>query len=368
MLKIIGEDGKYYILECSVCSKDVELYPEIKQLKRSFRSGKIPCGCSKTPKYSEKQWGILLNRALMVRNDKYSLLNVVGKFNAKCKITLINNDTGNVRNVCLYDFIKLKERDGELDKGFKISSIKRTDYSTILTKVQPIFDKYNKTMICLYYESGWWIAEYICYACSDLSNAGKFRIKVNALEKSGFNCQCHSKSFRRFAEDVLVEVTDSLKGKGVFESFDPEYTTYNNSRVKWACNNGHRNNQMLCNMRRSGYSCPSCTSYGYNPEKSAYFYLVEFLDRGVSYLKYGITNRVRSDMRLKQIFRKTPYEKLVVVYSDGHTILALEKFIKSNFNSGVLDLNITSRFTEVLNIDCKQSLVDLVYKFTTGGI
>jgi hypothetical protein len=367
MLTIVGEDSNYYLIECSVCSKDTELYPEIRQLKSSFRQGKIPCGCAKIPKYSEKQWSILLNRALISRGGKYSLLSTEGKLNSKCKITLINNDTGNIRDSSLFDFIRYESRDGKLDKGSKISSVKRTEYSTVLSRIQPILEEYGKTLISLSHEKKW-ILKYNCSECGKLHNEGNFSIDICRLEAKGFNCQCHSKSFRRNAEDVLTEVTFALQDKGFFLSFVPEYTDYNTSKAQWVCNNGHTNIQALCNMRSSDYSCPRCVKHGYNPNKSAYLYLVSFDEGCQMYLKYGITNRQSPDDRLKQIFKKKSYEKLLTVSSDGDTILKLENKIKSTFESNVKGLNITSGFTEVVNFNFRDDIINLIYNFTIGDI
>ncbi|CAH9011814.1 endonuclease [Vibrio phage 5P1c] len=52
----------YYKIHCRVCSIDEELYPEIIASKSHLLQGKIPCGCSKSPRLDLRQKGILVNR------------------------------------------------------------------------------------------------------------------------------------------------------------------------------------------------------------------------------------------------------------------------------------------------------------------
>lgn len=60
---------KLYVVKCSVCSQDPELYGDglFEINKANFLAGRIPCGCSKGYKYSEKQAVI---RILRVMKDK----------------------------------------------------------------------------------------------------------------------------------------------------------------------------------------------------------------------------------------------------------------------------------------------------------
>lgn len=68
-LKVIGWSGKidwikFYILECSVCAEDEELFGGgfFRCRKGNLERGQIPCGCSKKPQLSIKQYSILCSR------------------------------------------------------------------------------------------------------------------------------------------------------------------------------------------------------------------------------------------------------------------------------------------------------------------
>ena len=60
-LEVIGWSGKkcgdhkFYILRCSKCGQDSELFGEgyFKSLKSNLVRGLVPCGCSNIPKWSK---------------------------------------------------------------------------------------------------------------------------------------------------------------------------------------------------------------------------------------------------------------------------------------------------------------------------
>ena len=54
---------KIYSVECSICSPDTELFPEIfKSSKSNLTKGQIPCGCSNTTRWTEYQNIIRIKR------------------------------------------------------------------------------------------------------------------------------------------------------------------------------------------------------------------------------------------------------------------------------------------------------------------
>ena len=69
-LEVIGWSGKsssnnkLYVLKCSKCSQDQELFGEgyFKALKGHLTLGKLPCGCSLAPRWTRHQYTILCRR------------------------------------------------------------------------------------------------------------------------------------------------------------------------------------------------------------------------------------------------------------------------------------------------------------------
>lgn len=55
--------AKVYQVECSVCSKDKEMYPfPFVMMKGNLKGGSTPCGCAKSPKFTPAQMQIRLSR------------------------------------------------------------------------------------------------------------------------------------------------------------------------------------------------------------------------------------------------------------------------------------------------------------------
>ena len=81
--------NKYYILKCSKCSQDPELFGEgyFKSLKGHLLSGQLPCGCSSIPRWSKEQFAVLCSRKATQLG--YTFLGFVGEWkgqNTKIKM------------------------------------------------------------------------------------------------------------------------------------------------------------------------------------------------------------------------------------------------------------------------------------------
>ena len=81
-----GKNAKYQ-LECSICSKDTELFPELfTSGKSSLTRGSCPCGCSTSHKWTKEQYKIIIIRKI---KDKCKFLGFVGEFKGtKTKVKL----------------------------------------------------------------------------------------------------------------------------------------------------------------------------------------------------------------------------------------------------------------------------------------
>jgi hypothetical protein len=365
VLKIIGEEGKYYLLECDVCSRDAELFPEIRQLKDSFKRSKIPCGCSKKAKYTSEQWEILLTRELKNRSEEYSLISYEKPLKSKAKINLYDKIHNTTRTVKLQDFMNKKGVGSLKAGGFKTSKSKRTDVPTIEKRVNSILSTTEgKTLISLLHEKQWFVI-YNCSKCAGLSNKGNFRIPLWALENKGFNCKCHSNSFVRNEDDAKKEVCSIIEPTGgTFMRVVGGYSGFYASKVEWFCGKGHQNIQLMDTLLHKGARCSKCAKYGFNKGKDAFLYVVEFTERGSVYLKYGITNREKTDQRLRQIFKGKPYCKVLILYGSGDYRHQIEKEIKVKLKHSSSEFTINSGKTEVLHCSELSSLINIILKYT----
>lgn len=82
-LTVVGWSGKcfynkHYILKCMRCSEDLELFGQgyFRSKKGHLVRGQVPCGCTRTPRWSEDQFAILCSRK--ARELGYTFLGFVG--------------------------------------------------------------------------------------------------------------------------------------------------------------------------------------------------------------------------------------------------------------------------------------------------
>lgn len=87
-LKVVGFAGKVaksimYIVRCEICSKDPEMFGEgyFRITRSNINSGRIPCGCSKTTKYTESQFATICGRILAEHNCEF--VGFHGNFNGQ---------------------------------------------------------------------------------------------------------------------------------------------------------------------------------------------------------------------------------------------------------------------------------------------
>lgn len=60
-----GRDSKkYYVLKCNKCSQDQELFGEgyFRSTRSNLVSGRLPCGCARSPRWSKEQFAVLCMR------------------------------------------------------------------------------------------------------------------------------------------------------------------------------------------------------------------------------------------------------------------------------------------------------------------
>ena len=104
------------------------------------------------------------------------------------------------------------------------------------------------------------------------------------------------------------------------KSLDSIYSI-TNSKHFWVCAEGHRWSANLAN-RINGSGCPSCASFGYDPNKPSYFYFIQ--NHELLAFKVGIAN-VGTD-RLNT-WKRLKWETLYYVEGSGNQILKLETII-----------------------------------------
>jgi len=111
-LQVVGWSGrnkwsaKYYILKCIKCSQDSELFGEgyFRSLKCHIVRGKVPCGCSKKPLWSQGQFFTMCSRKATELG--YTFLGFVGEWNgAHTKIKMSCENHGEWSSGIIYGLI-----------------------------------------------------------------------------------------------------------------------------------------------------------------------------------------------------------------------------------------------------------------------
>lgn len=97
---------KYYILRCSRCSQDTELFGEgyFKSLKSNIFKGALPCGCARHPQWSKDQYNVLCSRK--AKEIGYTFICFVGEWKGKnTKIKMLCEKHGEWSTGCVHNLI-----------------------------------------------------------------------------------------------------------------------------------------------------------------------------------------------------------------------------------------------------------------------
>lgn len=110
-LEVVGWSGrsssnKIYILKCSSCSNDIELFGEgiFKSLRSNLVRGSLPCGCSSKREWSKDQFSILCSRK--ARKVGYKFLGFDGDWRGnKTKIRMLCEKHGEWSSSIINSFL-----------------------------------------------------------------------------------------------------------------------------------------------------------------------------------------------------------------------------------------------------------------------
>lgn len=210
-----------YIYTCSICSLDKKLWPygSIVGNKYNILRGGMPCGCSKSPKYSKYQWEIKIKR--QCEEKGYILEGFVGEFQkSRSKLKLFNPKTGNRwESFTIENFINKGQEDPALRYN-KVSDKKTVSDKTIIDR---FFDKGGFSdgyIFCRGDKSkeGGYYWKYYCPYCSNDSFVkqglctGIFESYVSGLVVGSKSCRCSKKEYNE--ETFKMTAKNFLESKG----------------------------------------------------------------------------------------------------------------------------------------------------------
>ena len=277
----------YLIIECSMCSKDKELFPEPLIIRKShLDKGSLPCVCApKSPKLSWTQFEILIKRRCKELGYNYRGVSTIGKTHSTTKILLHNPKTSNTWGTTKVSaFLR-----GSLDPKCPY----RNDNKKILAFVNT--GKFTKGTLFLRDYSNEkrvnkWLV--ICPVCKNdaISRAGLCDgtfISTTAALKKANPCRCSkSATFTKNMRDLQIK--DRLKSiGGTFLKWRSFTGNAMSSKFDWICSFGHNYTSTVNNFLNSNSGCGKCSFTGYKFSKEEReFQINKILKEGAYFLEW----------------------------------------------------------------------------------
>ena len=356
IISILGHNSltgnkKKYVVHCSVCSIDEELFPKgsLKCNKYKLLSGCSPCGCNGKYKWSIVQREVLIRR----RCDKTGYIFIAFERKQKGAFTKIKLYNPVTRNH------SLTVRDDEARVSIFKGTGKFPEGSTFTRS--SLKDKRGESCI--------W--EYTCPTCSEDKYVkagvctGVFLSTNNALKLGKLPCRCtigkgYTKPQRGF--DILEKLKEC---SGLFRGWIGKYTNGKDSKFKWCCKEGHDNITKVApflggtRCRVCSYLAKSCGNGHYEDreEEEDYLYIVlprdgvvplDYFKVGRSFSPnkrlYGLKSVAKLDFEIHKLYKGTHKQ-----------VYAVEQELIGKGNNSLFDQHRPIDVvwsSELINIDC----------------
>lgn len=383
VLTVTGVAGKrgteaIFNLECSICSKDTELFPSgFTSVKGNLIKGVVPCGCSKTPKWSNEQDLILTNRLL---TEKMPHLEAVDSIKEK----------GKDRKFILE--CEVCSKDSELWPHGSITSVKGSLVSGQIPCgcskkpqwTQPQYETLiNRKCLERGYEFqgfiGEWEGAYTYLQLYNPRNNHRWNTaNIHSLLNSGNGCPLEgiatiSDKLRTPQVEREKQIKSVLKvSYGEFIGWENEYKN-SSSKFHWLCSEGHPCKVSVNDFLHSGTRCRTCFKikqreegefYGYYPlrkDEMDYLYIIHFKQGG--YIKVGRSFDIQR--RINQLLKISNHKRdeigIVATYTGTHgDVYHTEQMIHSELTEMGFYHNESDWTVETFNVGCQELLFHLL--------
>ena len=338
-------DSKMYKVHCNVCAVDSELFGGGHFLSTlgNLNQGQIPCGCSKSYRWSAEQYAVRVSRICDVKGYDFlgfngSTVRNTTKIQLKCRrdgfvwesTTIAHLLSGNGCLECAKEIMSKssKKKDDDMVKSFLASgkftdsykfwrsdSKNTTGFRTLWNYECPTcsFDEYVKAG-----------------TCSGLFSAGSSEI-INGNK----NCRC-SVAYRWTAEQRVLQINNIIQKEKLQYKF-----------VGWESDKRNSDSKIIMNCEKhgewcvdissfvnGGSRCRSCSKTGFRPYGPSVVYVLDVRSDVESFTGYGITG----DIELRKRQHKWELKKHNLVINDmetfemdGKLAKEIESAIKTNF-------------------------------------
>lgn len=337
---------KVYSINCSICSKDEELWPvgSITSSLQDLKRGRCPCGCSKRKTYSEHQQFLRIGR--MCKDIGYIFHGWDGEYTGiKTYLKLENQVTGNKWNTTTLDSFLMGRRDPSVSKNILKEISKRPlgkhieDFLSTGRFEGFIFNKSEKLTSSGY--ARYW--NVICPKCSNDEFviagvcSGIFTALDSSLKKGNLPCRC-SKNYRYTKDQYELMIKKICSEEDfVFIGWDKKFNgkkTY----FSWVCDNGHNCRTTVDNFLGKNVRCRECyiesgSGNGYyKNRKDEQDWL--YLQMSSDWIKCGRTFRIKD--RIIENSNSSGYDLYeIAVYTGSHKeVFKVEQEIRNYMEKG----------------------------------
>lgn len=287
---ILGDNGlkscnKKYLVSCSICSSDPELFPEIWARKGDLLAHKLSCGCATHPSYSKEQYETMCRRkcyqhgvtflGLIETSVRPSIVNL--------KVEFVDRGGNLMQNMSVSYFLYRYDP----SKASTLIKCDNAHYEHKLRYLFPQGTKFNRIgrsrKFMVY-----------CPICSEnmLCRSGItstwFESTYSNLLAGCKPCFC-SGHYQYSALEYKARIIESMDLEDVFIDFTTPFIG-NKTKFAWKCKCGYIHTQAIADFL-SGKRCPSCSRGGFNYSKPGVFYVAIWNKEDDSFIKVGVTNR-----------------------------------------------------------------------------
>ena len=323
--------GKSYIVACSICSKDSELWPEIHMNRTSVRDEKLSCSCSIKVNYSIDQ--NVLRAYRKAKDLGIEVLEVEIAGNTKnSRIKTYCNEHGQENHCLIKTLLERKSccMAGGVENSLNSRLISEEDASNSFMSTGKFTEGTEFKRVGL---TGYW--EVHCKKCKQDQYAAdgikSVWVCIGGSLSSGVSpCRCSVKHYWT-KEEYLKRI--SMTGWG-FAGWDGEYIGNSQKDKFFARCEKHGIWSVSISAIVNGRGCPGCARSGFDRTSEGFIYCLKSEDS--SMLKVGITNNPK--IRFMALRTDTPFEFSVVGHlkMNGHEAAQKEKSIHGKYMSAEL--------------------------------
>lgn len=392
VLTVVSDKGqkgskKRYDLTCSICSKDVELFPEgFKGIKGNLVKGQIPCGCAKIPKWNECQYKIKVQRECKKRG--YVFHGWVGEFRGvHTKLDLENPKTGNKwGSTGISDF--MQGRGDPEEKRLKVKEANTVDDNVHIKGFHDagFTSEYkftrNTERVCSRGYCRYW--DYTCPICSKDEYvkagvcSGVFPSQVGNLKNGRKACRC-GRGYLWTQEQREYQIQNVCREEGLtFIGWGNENVGYKNyrSEFKWVCSEGHDCKTSVDCFLNNSVRCMTCEKvrrreqgvlYGYYLERTQEADSLYILNFDNQYIKVGRSFQI--DVRINQLKKESgiPNIELLHTMKGLHQeIYTLEQLIHNKLRAEGFEYKTEWGSIECFTLDSLDSVCKLISEETNN--